>query len=97
MIEYNETEAVALMAAAVPENLRDIDAICEVLDLIYDYYDENGDLDIDADEYADEDIEDMTAYIMRCFAKNGPSTEFSGEQISAMIRAEIQYEESLIL
>ena len=50
MKEYNETEAVALMAATLPENFRDTDAICEVLDLIYDYYDENGDLDIDADE-----------------------------------------------
>ncbi len=97
MKEYNETEAVALMAATLPENLRDTDAICEVLDLIYDYYDENGDLDIDADEYADEDIEEMTGYIMGYFSKNAPSTAFTAEQVSAMIRAEIQYEESLIL
>lgn len=38
-----------MMSEAVAPDLRDTDAIAEVLDLIYDYYDENGGLEIDVD------------------------------------------------
>ncbi len=88
MKEYNETEAIALMSAVLPEELRDDDAVCEVLDLIYDYYEDKGD-----DEA---DINGMTAYISRFLRKNAPAVQFSDEHIAAMIAAEIEYENSLI-
>ncbi len=96
MKEYNENEAVALMAAVLPEDMRDNDSICEVLDLIYDYYDENGDLDIDIEDDDDEDIEDMVEFIVKYFKKNAPAVNFTPAQIAAMVKAEIEYEESLI-
>ena len=69
MKEYNETEAIALMSAVLPEELRDDDAVCEVLDLIYDYYEDNGDLDLDLEGDDEADINGMTAYISRFLRK----------------------------
>ena len=97
MKEYNENEAIELMAATLPEDLRDSDSICEVLDLIYDYYDDNGDLDIDMDDDdSDDDIEAMVDFIVKYFKKNAPAISFTPAQIAAMVKAEIEYEESLI-
>ncbi|MCH5220874.1 MAG: hypothetical protein J1F05_00880 [Muribaculaceae bacterium] len=97
MKEYDETEAVRLMGESIPAECRDTDSICEVLDLIYDYYDENGDLDIDIDEEdADVDITEIVMYIEKSFRKNAPTVLFTTEQITAMVKAEIAYEESLV-
>lgn len=96
MKEYNETEALARMCAVLPAECRDEDSVCEVLDLIYDYYEENGELDLDCDSDDDTDVADMVAYIARYFKKNAPAVAFTDEQIAAMIAAEIEYEDSLI-
>ena len=96
MKEYNENEAVELMAAVLPEESRDTDSVCEVLDLIYDYYDENGDLEIDCDDDDDSDVEAIVAYILKYFKKNAPAVSFTADQLAAMVREEIEYEESLL-
>ncbi|MCM1067249.1 MAG: hypothetical protein NC418_06730 [Muribaculaceae bacterium] len=96
MKEYNENEAVERMCAVLPEQLRDVDAVCEVLDLIYDFYEENGDLDIDIDDDSEVDVDAVVAFIEKCFRKNAPAVGFGTADIAAMVRAEIAYEESLI-
>lgn len=93
MKEYNEDEAVACMRAAIGDHEVNDDDIVEVLDLIFDYYDDNGELEIDVDDDADSDIEAMTDYVAKYLAKN--DCQFSREEIERMVRAEIQYEESL--
>ncbi len=73
------------------------DSVCEVLDLIYDYYESNGELnmsDLDSDE--EEDLGAMADYIVRIFAKNGPEQSFTRDQILTMIKAELDYEYSII-
>ncbi len=84
------------MTAALPEERRNSDAAFEVLDLIYDYYDENGDLDIDCGDDDDDepDIDGMVAYIAR-FMKKNSEVAFTAEELAAMVRAEIEYENSL--
>lgn len=98
MKEYDEDEAVRLMCeAAGLEMSSAADTAVEVLDLIYDYYDANGELDISADDNnADTDVEDVAAYIEAQFAKNAPAVALTRSQIVAMIKAEVEYEESLI-
>lgn len=94
MIDYDENEAVRLMGEAIPADCRDTDSICEVLDLIYDYYDDNGDLDINLDDDDDEpDVSAIVEYIEKYFRKNSPVMIFTTEQIAAMVKAEIDYEE----
>lgn len=97
MKEFDENQAVSLMLAAIgyQNNNTNNDAALEVLDLLYDYYDEMGELDPDSDE-DETDINDAVSFIAKQLAKNGPDTEFSHTQLFAMVKAEIQYEESLI-
>ncbi len=99
MKEFDENEAIKAMSAALPENLRNEDALLEVLDLIYDYYDDNGELEIDLD---DDDVEDdatdleaMVDFISRHVRKNSAAKDFTREDILAAVRAEIDYEFSL--
>lgn len=97
MKDYNEEDAIKMMAAQLPEALRDSDAISEVLDLIYDYYDENGDLEIDSDDDEEsENVDEMARYIADYLRKNPPAVNFSIENIASMVRAEIMYEQSLL-
>ncbi len=96
MKEYDENEAVALMSKTLVPEKRNENAVCEVLDLIYDYYDENGDLDFNLDSDDDVDLDAMVSYIARYLRKNSPEVEFSDEEIAAMVKAEIEYEESLL-
>lgn len=94
MKDYDEQEAVSLMMKAsgmeASETLED--AVYEILDLIYDYYDDNDDADIDTDD----DPEAIAAYVGAKLAKNGPEITFTAAQLQAIVKAEIDYELSLI-
>ena len=95
MKEYDEDEAIALMKNALgPAEPADED-IYQVLDLIFDYYDENGELDIDADADDETDIDDMTDFIAG-YLKGKSKSSLTREQIKTLILAEIEYEDSLI-
>lgn len=100
MQEFDETKAVGLMLEAIgadkaDENLRD--SACEVLDLIYDYYESHGELNMsDLDEDSDDDPAAIAAYVARHLAKNGPECGFTPDQLVKMVESEIDYEDSLI-
>lgn len=95
MKEYDEDEAVRLMSeAAKPHTVSDED-IYQILDLIFDYYDENGELDIDADDDSDTDVDDMVDYIAK-YLKGKSETDLSKNLIKSLVQAEMAYEESLL-
>ena len=96
MKEYDEDEAAALMCAATGNKCSHDDAI-ELIDIIYDFYDENGDLDIDFDDDdCDADIDEIVAYIRKALRKNPLSTQLSDDELRAAAAAEIEYENSII-
>lgn len=95
MKEYDEDEAITLMGKALGEDAPSEEDIYQVLDLIFDYYDENGELDIDADTDADTDIDEMVSYIVR-YLKGKSDVELSPAQIKTLVLAEIAYEDSLL-
>lgn len=95
MKEFNETEAIEAMGKAVAADRRDEDAITEVLDLIFDCYDENGQLDFD-DDSEDMPASDIADYISRIIRKNPPAVAFTDAELLAMVEAELEYEESLL-
>ena len=75
MKDYDETEAIAAMLAVLRPDRRDEDAVYEILDLIYDYYEDNGDLDITLDDdEAETDIEAMVAAIAKQLRRRPAST-----------------------
>jgi hypothetical protein len=97
MKDYDETEAIAAMLAVLRPDRRDEDAVYEILDLIYDYYEDNGDLDITLDDdEAETDIEAMVAAIAKQLRRHPASTNFDNDEIKAMIEAETAYQESLL-
>lgn len=97
MKDYDETEAIAAMLAVLRPDRRDEDAVYEILDLIYDYYEDNGDLDITLDDdEAETDIEAMVAAITKQLRRRPASTNFDNDEIKAMIEAETAYQESLL-
>ncbi len=97
MKDYDESEAVAAMLAKIAKNRRNDDAAYQVLDLIYDYYEENGELDISIDDDDSEtDLAEMVAFIVKQLHRHPADVDLTPEEIEAMIRAEIEYEESLL-
>lgn len=102
MKEFNENEAIAAMRAALPAESSgkySDDDLLEVLDLIFDHYEENGDLDPDASSADDvddeEEIKATTAFVAR-FIKKDKSSKIDLGDIPAIVRGEYTYELSLI-
>lgn len=101
MDAYDETQATirinsALAAAGRKEY--DGDEILNVIDMIWDYYEENGLLDID-DEFEAEEDEDIASeladYVTRMLKKDTASA-IKEEDVRLIIDAELQYEDSLL-
>ena len=65
--------------------------------MIWDYYEENGLLDLDlADDDEDEDIEaDLVDYINRMLKKD-KDAKVDPADVPLMVKAEIDYEDSII-
>ncbi len=99
-MEYDEFRAVKFIndrLVADGRNPYGEDEVLNVIDMIWDYYEENGMLDIDADDDfgEDEDIEqDLIDYVVRMLRKDKGATVKS-EDVPLMVNAEIDYEDSL--
>ena len=82
MKEYNEDDAIRHMRASVDgADAYDDDQILNLIDIIFDYYDDNGGLDIDC----------ASALIAR-----DKGSIIRQEHIAPLVAAEIEYEISLI-
>lgn len=92
-VEYINNALIDSGKSAYPE-----DEILNVIDMIWDYYEENGLLEIDANFEADED-EDISSelcdYIARMLKKDRQAL-IKSEDIATIVDAEIEYEDSLL-
>jgi len=95
MKEYDEDEAITLMSKALGADAPSDEDIYQVLDLIFDYYDENDQLEIDVEGDDETDIEEMVDFIAG-YLKGKSEASFTREQIKALVLAEIAYEDSLL-
>lgn len=95
-MEFDETKAIAFIKSRLPENAPeyDDDEILNVIDIIFDYYEDNGLLDISFDE-EDDDIEKLIAHVTKMLAKD-PYSTIDTQYIPDIVKAEIEYEESLL-
>lgn len=100
-MEYDENQAIKLMRDAVsPENakLYTDDELLNVIDMIWDYYEENGMLDVDLsdDDDTDEDIlADLSEYVRRMLRKD-KGAHIDPDDIQALVAAELEYEDSIL-
>lgn len=98
-MEFDETKAIEYMRKALGPraDAYDDDQLLNLIDIIWDFYEENGLLDIDADEEIDDEddvLDDLVTYARRMLHKDKES-KISDEDIVPLIEAEIDYEHSL--
>lgn len=100
-MEFDEFRAVAFINNKLTEAGRTPypeDEVLNIIDMIWDFYEENGLLDPDADDAdgADEDIEpEMIDYVNRMLRKDKGAT-VAAEDVPLMVRAEVEYEDSVL-
>lgn len=102
MKEFDENDAVEMMKAALPEeekNRYDEDQLINLIDIIWDFYEQNGLLEIDMDDSGDDDddaiLEDLVDYATRMIKKDRNAT-IAAEHIPLLVEAEIRYEDSIL-
>ncbi|MDD4971724.1 MAG: hypothetical protein PHT07_20040 [Paludibacter sp.] len=96
LLVYDEDEAVKFILDSIPAESKDRidnDKIEYVLDVVYDYYDENGLIDEDSTEEASIDEEDMFKFILKCSKKD--KMKLSEEDIQLILDGEYEYGKSL--
>ena len=98
-MEFDETKAIEYMREAIGRRAEayDDDQLLNLIDIIWDFYEENGLLDIDADEEIDDEeavLDDLVAYARRMLRKDKES-KINDDDIAPLIEAEIDYENSI--
>lgn len=99
-MEFDEQKAVEFINDRLREAGRKPypeDEVLNVVDMIWDFYEENGLLDLDSDpDEADEDIEpDMIDYVNRMLRKD-KAAGIDPADVPLMVRAEVDYEDSVL-
>lgn len=101
MKEFDENDAVDFMRNSLPveaKTIYDDDQILNLIDIIWDYYEQNGLLDIDIDDDNDDNndiLPDLIDYAQRMVKKDRNSI-ISLEHIPILIEAELKYEDSIL-
>lgn len=100
-VEYDDTEAVAYVRNYIPLELKEKvsdDDIYYFLDLIGDYYESRGFLDLDEDDdtLVEIDEDELVDYIIKN-AKRDEVGQFSEDEVRFIVQGELAYCESIEL
>ncbi|MCI5977390.1 MAG: hypothetical protein MRZ32_00440 [Bacteroidales bacterium] len=100
-MEYDEQKAIQYIRDHSEGHANyDDDQLLNVIDMIFDYYDEHGllDIDVDADGNSDDDDDNEEAalieYVSRMLAKDKGAI-ISPDDVPYIVRGELGYEEYL--
>jgi hypothetical protein len=97
-MEFDEQNAIKYIREHLPAEFADAyddDEILNVIDIIFDYYEDNGLLDIDFDDDEDEvDADALVQYVVKMLKKDKASP-IKPEHIQPIVLAELEYEQSL--
>lgn len=100
MKEFDENEAVRMMKEALPadESIKySDDEMLNLIDIIWDYYEQNGLLDVDLSDDDDDEvvISELVDYAKRMLKKDRNAT-LNPEMVELLVEAELAYEDSLL-
>jgi len=101
MKEFDENDAILAMRNAIPQaesEKFDDDEFLNLIDIIWDFYEQNGLLDIEADDETDDDeamMSDLVDYAVRMLRKDRNAT-LDIALVEPLVKAEIDYEDSLL-
>ncbi len=96
-IAYDEDNSVEFIQSCLPSNFKDQlsnDDIIYLVDLIYEYYEDKGYLNDDADDEIEIDEDDLVDYVF----KNAKASDIKGltiEMVECVVAGELSYSESL--
>ena len=96
---YDEDNAIAFIRKTLPENVNaryDDDEILYVIDIIWEWYEKNGYLDLNAQvtEEEEHDLTRLTAYV-KAQLKKDQEIEMDPADVDLIVKGEIEYEESI--
>ena len=99
MLKYDEDDAIKFIRSTLPAEVSakyDDDEILYVIDIIWDWYEKNGYLTIDAGVTDEEevDLNKLTAYVTKEI-KADKEMIMDPADIGLIVRGEVQYEESI--
>ena len=95
MMEYDENDAIDFIINKLGKEIAD-DEILNIIDIIWNYYEDNGYLEISIDDLDDEgtQLKDLVAHVIKVIMKDKSST-LDNEVITKIVEAEVEYEESI--
>lgn len=98
-MEFDENKAISFINDALIANGRTAypdDEILNIIDMIWDFYEENGLLEIDIDDDEDDlpDAEEIKDYVVR-MVKRDKGAKVNSDDLAIIINAELEYEEML--
>ena len=95
MMEYDENDAIDFIINKLDQEIAD-DEILNIIDIIWDYYEDNGYLEISIDDLGNEgtQLNDLVAHVIKVIMKDKSST-LDNDVITKIVEAEVEYEESL--
>lgn len=97
---YDESDAIKFIRSYMPADISgrySDDEILNVIDMIWDYYEENGFLDIPADDDDGDvtpDLSQILAYVSRMLAKDKLAVVDTAD-VHYIVEGELQYEKSI--
>jgi hypothetical protein len=96
LLVYDEDDAVKFilkfLSSGEKHNIDDT-KIEYVLDVVYDYYEENGLIDEDSTDEASIDEEEMFKFILKCSKKD--KIKLTEDEIQMILEGEFEYGKSL--
>lgn len=94
-IMYDENEAIKYIKAVLKQSegvSYSDDDILNIIDIIWDYYEQNGLLDLDNDDELDYDhLLDSVKHLL----KKDKGNKVKEEHVETIVKAELDYEDSL--
>lgn len=96
LLVYDEEDAVAFILNFLPADAKasiDETKIEYVLDVVYEYYEENGLIEEDSTEEASIDEDEMFEYIQKCAKKD--KIELTEDDIDLILEGEFEYGKSI--
>jgi len=96
-MEYNESDAIRYIQNQLSQNIKE-DDILNIIDLIWDYYESKGLLEISLEDEDEDGVEEDIELIIN-YVKNNSTKKVSFKEddnlIKQVIYAEIEYEKTL--
>lgn len=96
-MEYDEKDSIKFIRTTTGDLLSsyDDDQIINIIDIVWDWQDENGFLDIDPENPDDEiDIDKLTSHALKLLSRDKGNL-IAPEHVAPIIKAELKFEDTL--